>query len=627
MAATPPTGDSIRFGVFELDVRTGELRKRGLRLPIQGLPIQLLTVLLEQPNQLVTRDELRTRLWPSDTFVDFDHSLHNAVARLREVLGDEAGSPRFIETLPRRGYRFIGPVERIAVQPERVTPGEPRRHFSRSLVATAVGLIVLSALVGVAVEGVRSRLRGRSGATGIQSIAVLPLKSLSSDPAQDYFAEGLTEALITDLGKVSALRVISRTSVMRYKDTRKTLPEIARELHVDALVEGTVTRSGDRVRITANLVQGSPEKHLWSESYERSSGEVLRLQRDVAQAIVHEIRVALTPHERSRLVAARAVDPEVYQLYLRGRFFWNRRTPEGLGKAIDAFERVIEREPGYAPAYAGLADAYIPMAYLDFLPPREAHVKAKRAALAALKIDESLAEAHASLAATLEFHDRDWVGAEREFKRAIELNPNYATAHHWYAQLLAPLGRTDECLAESRKALDLDPLSLIINGSLGNRLYLARQFDRAIEQLHKTLELDSSFDLAHWNLGEVHEAKRAFPQAIAAYTTAATLSRERPAVLAALARAHALSGNRELAWSFVDRLKALSQSTYVSPFDMALVHVGLGMNDEAFAWLDKAYDDRSNRLVFIAVDPKLDALRADPRFDDLLRRMGLRARR
>jgi TolB-like protein/DNA-binding winged helix-turn-helix (wHTH) protein/Flp pilus assembly protein TadD len=582
--------------------------------------------LLERPNQVVTREELRTRLWPSDTFVDFDHSVHNAVARLREVLGDEASSPRFIETLPRRGYRFIGPVERIAVSSERSTPGQPRRHLPRLLAAIAVGLIALSALVAFAIEGVRSRLLGRSEATVIQSVAVLPLESLSSDSDQDYFAEGLTEALITELGKVSALRVISRTSVMRYKDTRKTLPEIARELHVDALVEGAVTRSGDRVRITANLVQGFPERRLWSESYERSSGDVLRLQQDVARAIVDEIRVALTPQERSRLAVARAVDPEVYQLYLRGRFFWNRRTVEGLRKAIDAFERVIERDPGYAPAYAGLADAYIPMAYLDIVPPREAHIKARQAALAALKIDESLAEAHTSLAATLEFHDRDWVGAEREFRRAIELNANYATAHHWYAQLLAPLGRIDECLAASRKALDLDPLSLIISGSHGNRLYLARRYDQAIEQLHKTLELDSSFDLAHWNLGEVYEAKGDFAQATDAYARVARLSNDRPAVLASLARAQALSGNRDVAWSFVDRLRALSQSTYVSPFDLALVHVGLGMNDEAFAWLDKAYDDRSSRLVFIAVDPRLDALRTDPRFDDLLRRLGLRGR-
>ena len=627
MAATPPTGDSIRFGVFELDARTGELRKRGLRLPIQGLPVQLLTVLLERPNQMVTREELRARLWPADTFVDFDHSLHNAVARLREVLGDEASSPRFIETLPRRGYRFIAPVETIVVPSEPATSRQPQQHLRRPLVAIAVGLIVLSALVAFAVEGVRSRLLGRSGATVIQSVAVLPLKSLSSDSDEDYFAEGLTEALITDLGKISALRVISRTSVMRYKDTRKTLPEIARELHVDALVEGAVTRSGDRVRITANLVQGSPERRLWSESYERTSGDVLRLQQDVARAIVDEIRVALTPQERSRFAVARAVDPEVYRLYLRGRFFWNRRTAEGLRKAIAAFEQVIERDPGYAPAYAGLADAYIPMAYLDLISPREAHVKARQAALAALKLDESLAEAHTSLAATLQFHDRDWVGAEREFKRAIELNANYATAHHWYAQLLAPLGRTDECLAASRKALDLDPLSLIISGSLGNRLYLARRYDQAIEQLHKTLELDSSFDLAHWNLGEVYEAKGDFAQATDAYARAARLSNDRPAVLASLARAQALSGNREVAWSFLDRLQALSQSTYVSPFDIALVHVGLGMNDEAFAWLDKAYDDRSNRLAFIAVDPKLDALRADPRFDDLLRRMGLSTRK
>lgn len=410
---------------------------------------------------------------------------------------------------------------------------------------------------------------------------------------------------------------------MRYKDTVKSLPDIARDLQVDALVEGTVVRSGNRVRITASLVQVSPERHLWAEAYERDLNDVLRLQGDVARAIVHEIRVALTPKERSHLASGEAVDPQVYEGYLKGRFFWNRRTEADLHKAIDAFQSIIERDPRYAPAYAGLADAYISLGYLDYLPPREADSKAKAAALQALEIDETLAEAHTSLAAALQYLDRDWKAAEQEFLRALELNPSYATAHHWYAQLLAQLGRSEESLEESTRAQRLDPLSLVISASLGNRLYFAREYDQALEQLRKTLELDSNFALAHWNLGQTYEAKGLFPEAMDAYTRAAALSANSPASLASLARASARRGREADARRLLSALHGRSRQTYVSPFDVALVHLGLAEHEEACAWLEKAYDDRSNRLAFMAVDPSLDVLRSHPCFHDLLRRMGL----
>ena len=625
MSEARPSAQRVRFGVFELDARTGELWKRGRKLPIQGLPIQLLTILAGQPNEMVTREELRERLWRGDTFVDFDHSLHNAIAKLREALGDDAANPRFIETLPRRGYRFVAPVESAGTAPLPATVKSARGKFWLTA-AAAVAILVPVLLVAFDVAGLRSRWVSHGAAGRIGALAVLPLKNLSNDPEQDYFAEGLTEALITDLGKIGGLQVISRTSVMRYRETTKLLPEIARELQVDALVEGTVARSGNRVRITANLVRASPEQHLWAQSYERDLHDVLRLQDDVARAIADEIRVTLTPQEQSRLASSGSVDPEVYERYLKGRYFWNRRAEADLRKAIDYFQQAIDRDARYGPAYAGLADAYITLGYLDLLPPWEADAKAKAAALQALAIDETLAEAHTSLAAALQYLDRDWQGAEREFQRAIALNPSYATAHQWYAQLLAQRGRIQESLEESIRAQRLDPLSLIISGSLAHRLYLAREYDRAIVQLQKTIELDPTFALAHWNLGQIHEATKRFPDAISAYSRALALSGNHPSVMASQARAFAQSDRETDARRLLGELHARSQRQYVSPFDFAIVYAALGEEDEAFGWLEKAYDDRSNRLAFMGVDPALDSLRSHPRFEGLLRRMALDTR-
>jgi len=621
----PPGGrvpSNVKFGLFELDVAAGELRKRGQRVPIQGLPLELLAVLLEHPNQVVKREDLRARLWPSDTFVDFDHSLHNAIARLREALGDEASSPRFIETLPRRGYRFIGPIDAAAANDPVPSAAARRGGASRPLIlAAVVAMVLLAAIVGLTIRAVRPGSTAPS-TSSIRSVAVLPLKNLSVDPEQGYFAEGMTEALITTLGKIGSLRVISRTSVMRFADTRAPLPEIAKELHVDALVEGTVARSGDRVRVTANLVQGSPERHLWAQSYERDLRDVLAIQRDLASAIAREIQITLTPEERSLLASARTVDPDTYQLYLKGRYFWNRRTEPDLKKAVDYFQHAVERDARYAPAYAALADTYVPQGYFDFLPPREAGAKAKAAALRALEIDDTLADAHTSLAATLEFYERDWAGAEREFKRAIALNPNDATTHNWYAQLLAPLGRIDEFVAEGARAEALDPVSIVITFAVGNRLYFARRYASAIDQLQKALELDPNFAIGRMELGRVFEAQGQYERAMHEYQRAVALS-DNPSLLAALGRAYAAAGNTTDARQVLSKLAALSQRRYISPLDIARVRAGLGEPDETFTWLDRAFNDGSNRLVFLKLDPDFDPIRADRRFGDLVRRLGL----
>jgi serine/threonine protein kinase/Flp pilus assembly protein TadD len=467
----------------------------------------------------------------------------------------------------------------------------------------------------------RRATRGR-----IQSVAVLPLADLSDQqPAPDYFADGMTEALITDLAKIKALRVISRTSVMQYKGVQRPLPQIARELNVDAVVEGSVLRSGKRVRITAQLIDAATDQHLWAESYERDLRDVLSLQGEVARAIANDIQVKLTPQEQARLVSARSVDPEAYQLYLKGRFYWNKRTEAGLKKGIEYFHQAIDLDPNYALAYAGIADCYSLLGWDLFgpLPPREALPIAKAAARKALETDDSLAEAHNSLAWTKLAFDWDWTGAEREFKRAIELNPGYAITHHWYAECLAGMGRYAEALAEIRQAQELDPLSLIISSIVGWVLYFDRKNDQAIAEFRKTLELDPNFWVAHWTLGRAYEQKAMFTEAIAEIQKAIDFSGSSPLSLAALGHTYAVSGRRAEAERVLNQLKDSSKQTYISPYGIAAIHAGLGEKDQAFLWLEKAYEERSGWLIWLRAEPGSDPLRSDPRFQDLLRRIGL----
>ena len=626
-SATPPT-QVVRFGLFELDVRSGELRKRGVRVPLQGLPVQVLAILLENPGQVVTREELRARLWPADTFVDFDHSLHNAIARLREALGEEANNPRFIETLPRRGYRFIGPLDSPVVPQPVAPPVAARGRFWRVFPLVAFVLVALfTALLGLNVRNMRSRLFGEASASAhIDSVAVLPLKNLSDDREQDYFADGMTEALITNLGKASALRVISRTSVMRYKDTKKPLPEIARELQVDALVEGTVARSGDRLRITANLVQASPERHLWAETYERDLRDVLALQNDVARNITQQIQIKLTPEEHARLSTSHPVDPEAYQLYIKGRYFWVKRNRESFDRAMDYFQKAIDRDPGYAAPYSGLADCYVLFGSsfdVGGLAPNEVQPKAKAAALKALKLDSSLSDAHNSLAYVKLNYDWDWPAAEAEFKRSLQLNPGYAHGHHWYAHLLFSSGRREEALAEANRALDLDPVSPIINLHLGWHYLYTRQYDRALEQLAKTLELDPNYALAHWYRGLAFEQKKMYSEALHEMGIAKNLLPGNLAVVSDIGHVYAVSGDKGTAEKLIAELKEESSHRYVNQYELALIYVGLGRKDEAFKSLDLAFREHSDQLIYLNVDPRLDPISSDSRFADLVRLVGI----
>ena len=456
----------------------------------------------------------------------------------------------------------------------------------------------------------------------IKAIVVLPFENLSGDPEQEYFVDGMTDALSAELGKIKALRVISRTSAMRYKDTDKSAPEIAEELGVDAVIEGSVLKAGNDVRITAQLVDARTDAHLWSENYTGTLTNILALQSQVTLAIAQEIEAALTPEEEQRIAGTKSVNPDAYEAYLKGRYYWNKRTEEGLARSIEYFQEAIEEDPDYALAYAGMADAYNMLGAYDAVSPVEAFPRAEAAAIKALEIDSTLAEAHTSLAWTKMWYDRDWLGAEKEYKRAIQFNRSYATAYHWYGWYLAVTGQPGKAIAEFNRAQELDPLSLIINAAAGWNLYTAREYDQAIEQLHRTLDLDPDFPRAHYWLGQSYLQKGMLEDAITEFRKTIGISRGSPQYVAALGHAYAVAGKTDEAQKVLNELKELAKRRYVSPYDIALVYTGMANQDQVFEWLEKAYEERAGWLALVKVEPRLHSLRSDPRFGDLLRRMN-----
>lgn len=624
MGAPSPPQQPFRFGLFEFDPDSKELRKQGMKIKLQGQPVEILTLLLARPGEVVTREEFQEKLWQADTFVDFEHSLNAAMKRLRAGLGDSAETPRFVETLARRGYRFIAPVDRGPVaraeSPAALYP-DPSRRRHLILLGGLAAIAVVAAGVAANVANLRDRIRGGKPSNAIHSLIVLPLKNLSGDSEQDFFADGMTDALSAHLAGVSALRVISQTSSLHYKGTRKAVSEIAREVEVDAVVEGSVLRSGDRIRINVQLIQAAPEKRRWGQTYERNVRDVLTLQSEVARAIVDEIRVELTPREKARLSTQRA-SPEAHMEYAKGRFYWNKRTEDGLRKAVEFFQRATERDPGYAMAYVGLADSWVPRAWYAYLRPRDAFPQAKEAVSKALKLDPGLAEAHTTLAFITLYHDWDWAAAEREFLRAIELGPNYANAHHWYAEYLSLLGHHDAAIRESERARELDPLSSIINTWVGSRYFFARRYDMAVEQYRNVIEMDPGFVPVHLTMGQAYEQKKMFQEAIAELERAVSLSGRSPIYLAALAHAYGLAGRTGNTLILIDELKNLSARRYVASFDMAIAVLGLGDANRALTFLEKAVEERSPRLLFLAVEPRFDPLRSNARFKELIHRVG-----
>jgi len=639
----------VRFDAFEVDMRSGEVRKHGIRLKLHRQPFQVLSLLLERPGELVTREELRQRLWPGETFVDFDTGLNSAVKKLRDALCDSPEKPRYIETLPRRGYRFIAqvqngdlsagvaPIESLAVSPLRPNPIEQGLSAERSadgevdarptrtsrarlwLVLGGVAALALIALTYVVFRG----HSGHSAQSKIRSLAVLPLSNLSGDSTQEYLADGMTEELCGRLARIHELRVISRTSVMRFKGTKLSVPEIARTLGVDAVVEGSVIRQGNRIRVHAQLIRASTDEHIWADEYDGELEDVLTLESEVAQSIARAVEVKVTGEEHARLVTARHVSPEVYESYLKAENELSKSSSQAeLEQSIAYFEETIGKDPNFAPAYVGLANVYERLGSVrGGAPPKETHPKMMSAARKAIELDPDLAEPHILLAEVYQ-KQWQWSDAEEEFKRALELNSNDAGAHVGYAKWLLCQGRTDEALAWVQRARELDPLGgagitplggvAITNGFI---LFHARRYDEAIRELRND-------DPDHWFLGLALIANGQPDEAIPVLEKALGTDRN-PAVMGVLVRAYAHAGRRGEALRLVDELKRRQQTSYVAAAPFVNAYLGLGDNEQALFWLERAYQQQSNMLQLIKVHPFLDPLRGDPRFVDLVHRVGL----
>ncbi len=635
MATAPRPDNFLRFGLFQLDPTTGELLRDGRRVRLQEQPLRVLILLLERPGELVTRDELRQRLWPGETFVDFDDGLNVAVKKLRFALGDSSENPTFIETLPKRGYRFIAPV--TPVNGQAVAPAEPaktevdtreRRSEKSAAKHTTRNWKLFVALAAALLAALAAYFQWRQSpgrpAAGKLMLAVLPFENLTGDPAQDYFSDGLTEEMISRLGGLDPHRVgvIARASVMHYKHNRQPLVRIGRELGVQYVLEGSVRRDSEKVRVTAQLIQVKDQTHLWARHYDRELKDLLALQSEIAQEIAEEIQLTLGGHQSAFLHSAEwPHNYEAYDLYLKGQYSLNKRTDTGFEQAVAFFQQATAKEPNYARAYAGLAHAYQLIADYGTRPPQDFMSKARAAALKALDIDPSLPEAHTALALILQSHDWDWQSAEKEFRRAIELNPNYATAHHWYAEHLMWLGRFDEALQESEQARQLDPLSLIIAADNGAILYYSRQHDRAIEKLRSVLEVNPDFPraflivAAYAERGKVTEAL--------AFVEAHRPQISTPYYWAFLAQVYGRNGQVEPARHALDELLKLHRRAAIDPAMLAWACAETAENDQALRWLEKAYEQHSNRLAGLKVNPVFDTVRSDPRFQDLMRRVGL----
>ena len=611
------------FGPFRIDTVERLLFRGEALIPLTPKVVDTLLALVSNPGRVVGKDELMKIVW-RDTFVE-EGGLARNISSLRKVFEDGAAGLQFIETIPTRGYRFIAPVKEFPSQDvptaeappvSVVQPVPPARTKHRVLWAILAVVLSLLLLLGY----FRFARQAGTGALQVHSLAVLPLTSPSSDPAQEFFKEGMTEELINSLAKIQALRVISRTSAMTYKGANKPLPQIANELNVDAIVEGSVMQSGGRVRITVQLFEARTERQLWAQSYEHDLRDVLTLQNEVASAIAREIRIKLTPSEKQRLASSRTVNPDAYLAYSYGRYYWNNRTPEGFQKSIDYFERAIAKDPSYAPAHAGLADAYALLGSIgtEARPPREVMPKAKAAAMEAVRLDETLADGHVSLAYARLSYDWDLDAAEQEFKRAIELNPGYATAHHWYAHYFLARGQPEQALAEVKRAQALDPLSFVINMGVGWCLYHARRYDEAIEQYRATLDLNPNFSIAHSGLGMAYEQKHLYSDAIAEFNKALALPGSRAFALAGLGRAYVLGGRDRDARTVLDQLEQAAKRQYVPAVYPAAVYAVMGDKVQALKWTRQAYDERSDYMVYLKTEPWADSLRSDPNFQELL---------
>jgi TolB-like protein/DNA-binding winged helix-turn-helix (wHTH) protein/Tfp pilus assembly protein PilF len=601
-----------------LDLISGELHKDGQRAPLPPKAFEVLRCLVERPGEVVTREDLRARLWATDTFVEFDDSLNHAVKKLRRALGDSAENAQFIETLPRHGYRFVAPTNGAS------TPdgaAKPKRRYAVPILVSALALLALmAALVAYDVGGLRQRLGVHTADPPIRSLAVLPLSNLTGDPQQEYFVDGMTDALITDLAKIRTVKVISRTSVMRYKGTNKPLPEIAQALGVDGILEGSVQRSGGRVRITAQLIRTATDTHLWAESYERDSRDVLTLQGDVARAVAREINVALTPEESTHLSSARPVNPEAYEAYLKGQSHWYWLSREHLDTALEYFELALEKDPTYALAYVGVANVWMMRGDSGWMAPGAAYPKAKAAILRALELDDSLAEAHITHANILSLYDRDWSAAEREFRRGIELNPNSADGHFMFADFLISMKRLDKWSTEIHRTVELDPFNPFFQCFYGWQLIYVQRYDEAIAQLTKALATEPDFSSAHMGLWGAYYKRGMDDEALAEAIKFFVVLHDHE-VADALTHGYAEGGYGRAMHLGAEVLAVRSKRSYVPAVRIARLYAHAGDKDEALRWLRKAYNEGESPLLHLGVAWDWDLLRTDLRFQDLLRSM------
>jgi TolB-like protein/DNA-binding winged helix-turn-helix (wHTH) protein/Tfp pilus assembly protein PilF len=663
---------STRFGEdFELDLRPRRLRRGNHVLKLERIPLEILILLMEHRGEIVSHEKIVERVWGNDVFLDTDNSIRGAIRKVRQALKDDPETPRFIQTVTGRGYRFIAPIISPEENPSKELPkpntpvvptgtqtllsepdsspqvggldlmdreqaltagevprtetvsGEVPRSARRWLFVGITSLAVVSLLLLLASWGWRSS-RAPAAPQRKTVLAVLPFDNLSRDPDQEFFSEGLTEEMIAQVGKLNRnrLKVVPRRSVAKYKGSTLSAREIGKELNADYLVQGSVRRSSDRVRITVQLIQARDQTDVWTESYDRELKDVLAVQDSIVQTIASEIHIALTQEQKNRLAVPRRITPQAYEAYLKGRYYWNKRTGESMQKAEQYFEQAIESDPTYAAAYSGLADCNSGLTWHGFKSPAEALPKAYAAARKAIELDPESAEAHASLGLAMT-HSWDWTGAEAEFRRALELDPQYANAHHWYGDYLSIRGRHGEALAEGKDALELDPLNLMISTWMGLRYYMARDYSRAIDQNRNSVELDPNFAAAHLLLGEDYRGAGMHREAVNELRKAANLSGDSPLYTAQVAVALAVAGRNSEALRMAHELETDSRKRYVSPYGLAQIYAASKNNKDTFKWLQAAYEDHAVWMGYLAVDPIFDRYRSDERFKDLLRRVGL----
>ncbi len=582
----------FRFSIFEVNAASGELLRQGVRVRLQEQPFRILVLLLERAGEVVSREELRGQLWPQDTFVEFDNSLNVAVRKLRDALRDDADAPRFVETIPKRGFRFLAPVT------TEVSRGNDPVNLKTAQPST------------------------KSSERPGPAIVVLPFANLSSDTDSEFFADGMTEEIINALAQIKDLRVVARTSAFSFKGKQVDLRTVGTSLNVSTVLEGSVRKSGNKVRIVAQLIDTDSGYHIWSERYERELQDIFDVQDELARTIAAKLKVTLGFDRSEPLVRAGTKDLEAYQLYLKGRFHWNKRTAEGLHKALEYFQEAIRRDPRYAIAYAGMADAYDMMSFRNVLAPSVLMPKAKTSAATALELDSQLAEPHVSLAYAAFTYDLDWPAAARHFEQALAANSAYVLNHAFYPLYLSSCGRSEESIAVAKRAWELDPASASGSHVLAVQLYLARDFEQSIAQCYQTIEMDPNYEAAYAVLGQAYAVTKRLNEAIVDLEKNLSLTHQSPWALALLAYAHARKGEQARALKIIEELEVASKKTFVPAPCFALIYTGMQDHDQAFRWLERSFEERNSRLAYLKVEVLWDPLRSDPRFDELLKRAG-----